>query len=159
MFRFLTKNLARGAFLVTKYRMQKKAPVRTASETGVFMSDLTHIKDALRRKTVNGKDKYIPTVNSKDSLTVEDKIQALLDEENITPEGVAEMLAETLDDKKSLTYYLILVKEHGAPKMLEIMHYVKDVARTKAIRNKALYFMAILKRKNLKTKFKKEEND
>ena len=123
------------------------------------------LKDILTKRQVNGitvppvnsKDKSITTVNSNNSLTVKEKIQALLDEENITPEGVAEMLAETLDDKKSLPYYIILVKEHGAPRLLEIMHYVKDVARTKVIRSKALYFMAILKRKNLKTKFRVEK--
>ncbi len=117
----------------------------------------TTLQDSLNRLTVNSKNKSIPTVNSNNGLTVGDKIQALLDEENITPEGVAEMLSETLDDEKSLRYYTILVKEHGAPKMLEIMHYVKDVARTKVIRSKALYFMAILKRKNLKTKFREEK--
>lgn len=111
--------------------------------------------------TVNSVDKssITNTVNYVDRLTVDEKINTILEDAAIQPEAVAKMLAETLDDEKSLSYYTILVKEHGAPKMLEIMHYVKDVARTKILRNKALYFMAILKRKNIKTKFKKEDEN
>ncbi len=117
------------------------------------------VKDRVNSLSVDSKDKSFITVNSNNSLTVEKKIESLLEEEKITPEGVAKMISEMLDDKKSETYFILLVKEHGATKMLGIAHYVKDVAKEKMIRNKALYFMAILKNQGLKTKFKKEENE
>ena len=107
-----------------------------------------------RLSTVNSNSKYIPTVNSSNSLTVEEKIQAVLDEENIAPEGVAEMLADGLDDRKSLAYWLLLSKQTNQVLLLEVLHYVKDVAKTKQIHNKPAYFLAILRRKGVKTKFK-----
>lgn len=109
---------------------------------------------SLKVHTVNSKDESIPTVNSNNSLTVEDKIQTLLDEENITPEGVAEMLADGLDDRRSIPYWVMLAKNSKQGILLEVLHYVKDVARTKEIRNKPAYFLAILRKKGIKTKFK-----
>lgn len=124
------------------------------------MEDISKaVKDRVNRLPVNSIDKSLDPVNSNNCLTVTEKIKTLLDEEKITPEGVAKLISEMLDDKKSEPYYILLVKEHGAPRLLEIAYYVKDIAQTKEIRNKALYFMAILKRQGIRTKFKKEENE
>lgn len=123
------------------------------------------IKDILDRKsdysrTVNSNKKNITTVDSLtvNSITVIGKIEALLDDEKITPEGVGKMLCEGLDDLKSERYYTILASENSQGKLFEALSITKDAYRRGVIRTtKAIYFQAILRRWKLKTKFKKTE--
>lgn len=112
-------------------------------------------------KPVNSKDEYINTVNGipLEEKSLEEKINDLLEESHGGTDYVAQMLADGLDDQKSLPYFRLLVKEHGSGKLLEVLHYIQDVARTKTIHNKPAYFMAILKRKGLKTKFRREADE
>lgn len=101
----------------------------------------------------NNKYKYINTVNSKDAVSK--KIDHFLEELNITPEGVAEKLAEDLDDLESRPYYILLARNNQPGRLLEALGYVKDADKKGAIRTKkAIYFLAILRRWGIKTKFK-----
>lgn len=94
------------------------------------------------------------TVNSS---TVYDQIESLLEEHNIKPEGVAIQLSEMLEDKDSVSYFELLIKEHGPAKLLEAAHITKDAATSGKIKTKkSIYFIGILKRWGLKTKFRKE---
>jgi|SRR3989344_1071188 len=124
---------------------------------------MKHVADILRGNSVNSNNSLISTVNSKDksldtdnSIPVSEEIEALLKERGITPEGVAELLSEMLDDKKSLSYYLILAKEHNPGRLLEAAHITKNAYKQGKIRKtKPIYFIAILRRWELKTKFRK----
>lgn len=103
--------------------------------------------------TVNGRDKSLNTVNSR---TVDEEIESLLKERNVTPGGVAKLLAELLDDQKSEDYYLILAKEHNRGRLLEAAHLTKDAHNRGIIRTtKPIYFQAILRKWSFRTKFKK----
>ncbi len=122
------------------------------------MEDIANI---LKRKSVNSatvspvnsRDKSLDTVNS---ITVSEEIEVLLKEKNVTPEGVAELLSELLDDKKSQSYYFILAKENNQGRLLEAAHITKDAHQRGLIRTtKPIYFQAILRRWGFKTKFKK----
>lgn len=111
------------------------------------ISDVIH-----NSNTVNSIKKDLPTVNC---LTTKGKIDAILESDGIQPEGTAKMLAEMLDDLKSTRYYLLLVREHGFGKLIEIAHDVEDRERNGEIRiNKAVYFQGILRRLKMKTKFR-----
>lgn len=105
--------------------------------------------------TVNSNNKSSNTVNS--NKTVSEKINGFLIREEITPEGVAQTLAEGLGDAKSLNYYRILAKENDCGKLLEALSYTRDADLQGKIRTKkAIYFQAILRRRwNIKTKFKR----
>lgn len=122
------------------------------------------IKQVLEEKTVNGdtvysNKRFISTVDSKEtdnSSTVTNKIEHLLEEARITPEGVGKELSEGLDDQKSERYYTLLATENPQSRLFEALSITKDAARRGVIRtNKAVYFIAILRRWGLKTKFKK----
>lgn len=110
------------------------------------------LEDTVHRLTVNSRDKSLDTVNSK---TVGEEIEALLKEKEITPEGVAELLSELLDDRKSKSYYFILSKEHNQSRLLEAAYITKDAYQRGLIRTtKPIYFQAILRKWGFKTKFK-----
>lgn len=114
------------------------------------------IGEIIKKTVYSKKEDDNHTVNSNNSLTVEEKIDAILEEAQITPEGVALMLAEGLGDRRSLPYYMLLAKEHNPAILLEILHYVKSVSKEKTIQYKPAYYMAILKRKGFKTKFRED---
>lgn len=112
----------------------------------------------LKRNTVNSNLSNSYTVNSNavnGNKTLNEKIEELLEEEGIQSEGAAQRLAEMLDDTKSVRYYQLLVKEHGAGRLIEIAYDVKDRARNGEIRTtKAAYFQGILRKLKMKKKFK-----
>ena len=117
-------------------------------------------KDILEEKTVNSIKKDSSTVNSRtdNCLTVTDKIEKLLEDARISPEGIGKALSEGLDDLKSERYYIILATENPQARLFEALSITKDADRRGVIRtNKAIYFLAILRRWKLKTKFKKTE--
>lgn len=100
---------------------------------------------------VNSYKKNLPTVNS---ITVKDKISSFLEENEIQPEGVAVTLAEKLDDMKSKDYYILLAKENPPDVLLRALSFTLDADRRGKIRTKkAIYFIGILKRWGVKTKF------
>ena len=102
--------------------------------------------------TVNSYKNNISTVNSK---TLAEKIDDLLEEEKTTPEGIAKVLSEQLDDIKSESYYIILANENRQGRLFEALSITKDAYNRGIIKtNKAVYFQGILKRWGLKTKFK-----
>jgi hypothetical protein len=102
--------------------------------------------------TVNS-NKYISTVNSN---TVIDKFEKFIRDNQFEPSDIAKTLAEKLEDQKSLDYYLILTKENPIGRLLEALSYVNDADQRKKIRTtKPIYFLAILRRWGLKTKFKR----
>jgi hypothetical protein len=117
------------------------------------------LKDLLDEKTVNGYKKDSTTVNSKDtdnSLTVADKIEEIIEEARITPEGMGKQFSEDLDDLNSERYYTLLATENPQGRLFEALSITKDADRRGVIRTKkAIYFLAILRRWGLKTKFKK----
>lgn len=96
------------------------------------------------------------TVNS--SKTLNEKIEELVMEENASSEGIALMLAEGLDDLKSLSWYKLLAKEHNHSKLLEVMAIVNLAHREGKIRtSKVHYFRGILGKIGYKVKF--SDND
>ena len=124
------------------------------------------LKEIIKRKTVNSNNKYLTTVNSKETVdtvnskSINEKVQDLLDEERITPEGVAQLLAEELDDLDSLGYYILLAKENIQPRLLEAMHLTLEADKLGKIRTKkAIYYQAILRNWGFKTKFRKQKDE
>ncbi len=117
------------------------------------------LNKARLEQTVDSKDKSFTTVNSSNTvncLTVSEKIDLLIKEESITPEGVAMMLAEGLDDQKSEKYFLLLAKNNNPGVLLEALSYTKDAFNRGIIRTKKIhYFKAILRNKGITLKFKK----
>lgn len=109
-----------------------------------------------RLSTVNSSNNTLKTVNSTKQLTVDEKISALLEENDLKAEYVAKILSDGLSDPSSLNYYSILAKEHSPARLLEALSITKESARDGKIRTKkAIYFLAILRKWGLKTKFKK----
>lgn len=123
------------------------------------------LKDILQAKptvngsnssTVNSIDKSIDTVNSSNSIPSKEGVY--LDGYSYTADGVAEELTEKLDDHKSLTYYRILAKENNPQVLLDILAYVLETDRLGKIRTtKAIYFMAMLRIRKIRTKYKKDD--
>jgi len=72
-------------------------------------------------------------------------------------EGSSILLSEVLKDEKSIPYYTILVREHGAVKLLELAYQTKEMDEAGKIRtSRPVYFQGILRRLGMKTKFKKD---
>lgn len=127
------------------------------------------IKDVLEEKSVNrntvyGIRKDTSTVNSNEtdnSLTVASRIEKVIEEARITPEGIGKVLSEELDDLRSERYYILLATENSQSKLFEALSITKDADRRGIIRTKkAIYFLAILRRWKLKIKFRKtNKND
>mgnify|MGYP001593160911 CR=1 FL=1 len=114
------------------------------------------LADSLNSITVNSNNKNIDTVNN--GITVAEKIENIIEENDIKPEGIAKFLSEELSDEKSYGYFLILAKENKGSVLLQVLHDTKDADSRGVIRrNKAVYFMGILRKKGIKTKFKKDE--
>ena len=112
------------------------------------------LADALkeRKETVNSKKSNSKTVNS---LTVSDQVKDLISSYGLEEEGVARALAEGLGDPQSLGYFRLLANEHGGQKMLEALSFTRLAANEGVIRKKkAVYFLGILRKWGLKTKFK-----
>lgn len=66
------------------------------------------------------------------------------------------LLGEKLSDKKSIGYYLILAKANNPASLLKALHDTMDADSRGVIRrNKAIYFMGILRKLGIQTKFKK----
>lgn len=111
------------------------------------------IKESFDRTTVNSRNKYLDTVNS-----YRGRIHPYPDGEDTTAEGVALKLAEDLDDMKSLGLYQILAKENSSVILLDILNYTLETDRLGKIRTtKAIYFMAMLRIRGIRTKFKKDK--
>lgn len=113
-------------------------------------------KELIKRQnsyTVNSSNKHLNTDNSN---TVEEEIEKLLREKDIKPEGIAMMLSGGLADPESLGYYHILCRENDSSKLLKALSLTKEADSQGKIRSKkAVYFLGILKKWGLKTKFKK----
>lgn len=122
---------------------------------------MDNIKKELKERfnviTVNDNKEDIDNVNSN---TLEGKINKLLEEHNTKPEGVGIKLSEDLSDSKSVEYFTILVKANIEKLhiLFEALAITKDADRRGVIRKtKAVYFIGILRKLGLKTKFKKDE--
>jgi len=123
------------------------------------MDHISKLLDALpvNSNTVNSKEKTDSTVNSKSNKQEDlvEKICQLIKSENVQPEGIALKLAELLDDKRSLPYYLLLAKEHNPGELFAAAYQAKEKAALGQLRApKAVYFIGILRRKGFKTKFR-----
>lgn len=109
--------------------------------------------------TVNSKNKdlFTDTVNSDDNTLLK-KISVFIQEQSIEPEGIALLISEMLGDKKSLSYYLLLVKEHNPSILLELAYQVKERNELGLI-NKGMpvYFIGILRKKGFKTRFRERK--
>lgn len=110
--------------------------------------------------TVNSKEGYISSVNSSttvNSSLISEKLDEVIEDMGLEPQGIAQTIAEQLDDLKSLDYYNILVKENPVGRLWEAVSITKDMYLRGRIRTKkAIYFQAIIRRWGLKTKFKKD---
>lgn len=108
---------------------------------------------------------YSPTVNSIDkdnlftvnsNITTKEKIENLINEEKIKPDGIATLLSEILSDNESLRYYQLMVKEINTAILLDFAHQTQDAFKSGRIKvNKAVYFQGILRKKGYPTKFRK----
>jgi len=106
----------------------------------------------LKKKTVNSKVKSLLTVNSNSTSA---KIDQFLEELNLEPEYFAEELARKLGDIVSLTYYILLVKNSNQSILFKALSFTLDADRRGAIKtSKPIYFLAILKKWGIRTKFK-----
>lgn len=114
-------------------------------------------ESTVNRFTVNSTNKNINTVNSI-SYTNEElvkKICNLIEEENLQPEGIALRLAELLNDKRSLKYYILLAKEHSPGVLFDAAYIAKEKSELGELRTSSpIYFIGILRKKGLKTKFR-----
>lgn len=123
------------------------------------MGDFQKIRGTLS-PTVNSKKEYIPTVNSMETVDSSEKatweqIEQLLADRDITPEGFAKLLADKLDDFESEAYYVLLAKNNSQGRLSQALHLTLEIAKEGKIRTKkAIYFIAILRRWGLRTKFK-----
>jgi hypothetical protein len=108
----------------------------------------------LNSYTVNSNKDKLNTVNSNEK-TFNEELNDLIEKHKITPEGIAQKLSEDLDDPLSIDYYLTLAKNTEAGRLLEALSIVLDVARQNKIKTKkAIYFIWILNRWGIRTKFK-----
>lgn len=93
------------------------------------------------------------TVSGKKSF--KEEFDSLLEKYSIKPDGIAILLTELLDDAKSIDYYKILVRENPPAELLKWAHYTKELYEEgKIYRTKAIYFMSLIKKVGLRTKFK-----
>lgn len=107
------------------------------------------VAQQLNRLTVNSKEKDIKTVNSLQ------RTQSSIIGEEIDEEGMALELAEKLDDIRSIKYYTLLAKNVNHQFLFEALSLTRDADRQGRIRkNKAVYFLAILRNHGVKVKFK-----
>lgn len=106
----------------------------------------------LSRYTVNSNQEDIPTVNS---MGPSKKIEDFLGDLVFSNEDVAQTLAKTLNDNKSLSYYQILAQNYPHQRLLEALSYVKDAETRGMVRYKPAYYMAILRKWGFKLKFKR----
>jgi len=112
--------------------------------------------------TVNS-NKYIANSNTVDSNNTdnskadfEQKLDDLLKEYGFDSRFKATLLAELLNDKDSIKYYEILIRENSFQELIELARYVKEMDGEGKIRtSRAIYFIGILRKKGFKTKFKK----
>lgn len=120
---------------------------------------------SLNSLTVDSKERNIKTVDSKTVTTVNsstvngftEELAALIEKYSYKEDGEAILLSELLDDKDSIGYYRLLIEKHGSGQLLIDAYYVRDKAREKKIRTKpAIYFQAILRKKGMQTKFRKD---
>jgi hypothetical protein len=134
------------------------------------MAELSEILKEMKSNsnTVNS-NKYIAnsnTVNSNNSSNTvsgkksfKEEFDSLLEKYSIKPDGLAIHLAELLDDLESLRYYQILLREHSEirEQLFEWAHYAKAMdEQGKLSYKRAAYFQGILKKHNIKKKFKKD---
>ena len=104
------------------------------------------MQTTVNRITVNSKKKNIITVNS--------KVNELLEELQLEPEALAQVLADKLNDQKNIDYYILLAKNAIPTKLFEAVSITLDAERRGKIRvRKPVYFLGILRRWNIQTKF------
>lgn len=111
------------------------------------------INETIRDKqlTVNSYKRNKPTVND---YSISSIIGKTLKDANLTNETIAKELATQLEDPHSLRYYQLLANENRPEKLLEALSYVKYASSQGNIRTKkATYFMGILKKWGIQTKF------
>ena len=102
--------------------------------------------------TVNSKKETSLTVNSN---TVKSQFDAALEKLDESPEVTAREIAKSLGDERSIDYYTILAKNSSVSRLLEALSFTRDAERRGVIRfSKPIYFLGILKRWGIKTKFK-----
>lgn len=117
------------------------------------MGEIKELKQVLQTTVNSNKYKIHNTVNSNDPLV--NKISNFIETENIEPEGVAQLLAELLNDKRSLKYYLLLVNEHTSAVLIDLAYQTREKYQLGLIRtNMPIYFIGALKRQGFKTKFR-----
>jgi hypothetical protein len=66
-------------------------------------------------------------------------------------QDIALQLAELLDDKKHVSLYMKLAKQHSKQTLLQI---AKDVAERKQVSRKGAYFMKVLKEQGILKRLK-----
>lgn len=121
------------------------------------------------QKVIKNKKKALHTVNSnknnkntvncntvKQYRDIDTEVEDLLKRLQGKPEYIAKILAEKLDDQKSLAYFTLLAKNTSSKALFEALSYTLDAdSRNKIRTTKAIYFMAILRRWKIPTKFKR----
>lgn len=113
------------------------------------------IKKRKEQLTVN--NKYINTVNSDTVSDKEDSVGNLLLQNVYEPEAAAKELAKNLDDEDSFRYYLLLAKNNPIERLIEALSFVIEADTQGKIRTKkAIYFIGIIRRWGLVTKFIKK---
>ncbi len=118
------------------------------------MEKVSNLLKEKKKHTVNVNKEYLPTVNS--NKTVNEQIEDFLSRLNIKPDSLADIIATSLGDQKSIDYWKIMAKETPVGKLFEALSITKTAAREgKILSKKAVYFQGILRRWGFRTKFKK----
>lgn len=124
------------------------------------------VSKTIKQKQVNSstvnsnKEITESTVNSSNTVNSDpfkEELDGLLEKYGREPESLGAELSRILKDDKSMGYYTLLIREHGAAKIMPLAYQAKEMDEQGKVRTtRAKYFMGIMRRLKLKTKFKKQ---
>jgi hypothetical protein len=104
--------------------------------------------------TVSNQTEEIPTANSK---LIQKDIEVIIRKYQEDPEALAKYITDNTDDQKSFGYYTILAKNTNPTLIMQAIDSTIKASKRGLIRTtKAIYFMGILRKLKVKTKFKYE---
>lgn len=132
---------------------KKIQPISTVNSSTVNGSN----NNSLNTSTVNSMDTsqiVVKTRQSGGNSFVYEKLKSTLDNIPLEVDYIAEMFASELDDIKSINYYKILAREHDHIILFEALSSTKKAVVSGNLRlKKAQYFLGILRKKGLQTRF------
>lgn len=130
----------------------KPEPIKTFLDNRKnFIDTVNSCKEKLNTET----ERVTSNSNSidEDRIIIQNKFQEFL----YKPEALAKELAEKLDDEKSYKFYLTLARNSNQNVLLDILACTVGAYNEGRLRRpRPIYFMSILQRKGIRTKFRSE---